>query len=290
MVSEIDAGVFVDSGFKKASWQKIVAALNENYENKRETSEPKFTYTKQQCQSYYSKIKSQWSVYDMLMNNSGFGRDPDTGGPTACDSVWNAVIAAHKDAVNYRHKILSLYEECTYIFTGKSATGKYAISSVFTTPDVPFKAEKKRNLEDSWTDDEPQNSIDIEVGGTQSSHKRSSTFKDCGSSVEDSVTAVKKPVKPLPSKNGYKKNRASPQDEVLKLLNVIAKNQDKLVSHHTAPSDLAQAIALFKAEHSGGLDAGQRSKFQKYLKENCGIFILQDEEERNESIRECLDA
>ena len=53
---------------------------------------------------------------------------------------------------------------------------------------------------------------------------------------------------------------------------------------------LDQAIALFKAEHSGGLDAGQRSKFQKYLKENCGIFLLQDEEERNESIRECLDA
>ena len=95
MVLEIDAGIFVDSGFEKASWQKIVAVLNASYETKREASEPKFTYTKQQCQSFYSKIKSQWSIYDMLMNNIGFGRDPDTGGPTVCDSVWNAVIAAH---------------------------------------------------------------------------------------------------------------------------------------------------------------------------------------------------
>ena len=217
-----------------------------------------------------------------------FGRDPDTGGPTACDSVWNAVTAAHKGAANYRHKILPLYEECTYIFTGKSATGKYAISSVYTTPDVPFKAEKKRNHEDSWVDDEPQDTGDEEIPGTQSSRKTFSAFDDCGSSVEDSVLAVKKPVKWLPSKDGYKKIKAGSQDEVLKLLNVIASNQDKLVKHHTAPSDLAKAIALFKAEHSDDLDAGQRSKFQMYLKENCGIFILQDEEERNESMRECL--
>ena len=189
-----------------------------------------------------------------------------------------------------RHKVLPLYEECTYIFTGKGVTGKYAKSSVFMTPDVPFKAEKKRNLEDAWNDDEPQDSIDEEIVGTQSSHKRHSALEDCGSSVDDNVSVVKKPVKPLPSKDGYKKCKASPQDEVLKLLNVIANNQDKLVSHHTAPSDLSKALALFKAEHSGDLDAGQRSKVQKYLKENCGVFILQDVEERNESIRECLDA
>ena len=87
MVLGIDAGVFVDSGFKKAFWQKIVGVLDASYETKREAFEPKFTDTKQQCQSYNPKIKSQWSIYDMLMNNSGFGRDFDTGGPTANDSV-----------------------------------------------------------------------------------------------------------------------------------------------------------------------------------------------------------
>ena len=161
---------------------------------------------------------------------------------------------------------------------------------MFTTPDVPFKAEKKRNHEDSWVDDEPQDTGNEEIPGTQSSHKTSSAFEDCGSSVEDSVLVVKKPVKRLPSKDGYKKNKAGSQNEVSKVLKVIASNQDKLVKHHTAPSDLAKAIGLFKAEHSDDLDAGQRSKFQKYLKEKCSIFILQDEEERNESIREYLNA
>ena len=290
MVEEIDAGVFVDSGFKKASWEKIVVHLNNKYEAKKKTSDPKITYTKQQCQSFYSKIKGQWSIYDMLMKNSGFGRDPNTGGPTACDSVWKAVIAAHKEAAMYRGRNLSQYEERTYIFTGQGATGKYAKSTAFTTPDIPFKVETKRTVEDDSIDDEPQDSIDEEFSRTQSSCKKRSAFEDCGSSVDDNVLAVKKPLRPLPSKDGLKKSKSGPQDELLKVLNVIASNQDKLVSHHTAPSDLSKALALFKAEHSRDLDPAQRSKFQKYLMGNCAIFILQDEEERNESIRECLNA
>ena len=100
-------------------------------------------------------------------------------------------------------------------------------------------------------------------------------------------------MKPLPSKEGLKKKKETPQSDILKVLNVIASNQDRLVSFHTAPparTDLSKALALFKAEHSAALDAGQRTKFQSYLKDNCSIFIEQDEEERNETIRECLDA
>ena len=160
MVEEIDAGVFVDSGFKKASWEKIVVHLNIEYEAEKKPSDPKIMYTKQQCQSYYPKIKVQLSIYDMLIENSGFGRDPDTGGPIACDSVWKAVIGAHKEAAMYKERILSQYEECTYIFTGQGATDKYAKSTAFTTPDVPFSVEKKRTLEDDSIDDEAQDSID----------------------------------------------------------------------------------------------------------------------------------
>ena len=43
MVSEIETGVFVDSGFKKASWKKTVADLNKSYEAAREENEPMFT-------------------------------------------------------------------------------------------------------------------------------------------------------------------------------------------------------------------------------------------------------
>lgn len=97
-------------------------------------------------------------------------------------------------------------------------------------------------------DDKSQDTGDEEIPGTQSSRKRCSAFEDCETTTEDSVSAVKKPVKRLPSKDGHKKNKAGSQDEVLKLLNVIASNQDKLEKHRTAPTDLAKSIALFKAE------------------------------------------
>ena len=128
----------------------------------------------------------------MLMENSEFGKDPNTGGPTACESVWLSIIAVHKEAAQYRYKILPQYEECTYVFTGQGATGKYAKTSVFTTPDVPFKVERKRNLEDNWIDDEPQDSIDEEISRAQSSGKRRSAFEDCGSSLESENSKVRK--------------------------------------------------------------------------------------------------
>lgn len=193
MVSEIETGVFVDSGFKKASWKKTVADLNESYEGAREENEPTFTYTKQQCQSYYSKIKNQWTVYNTLMNNSGFGIDPDTGGPTACDSVWNAHITVHKDAANYRFKVLLQHDECTYIFTGQGATCKYAKSSVvLMTPDIPVKVEIKHNSESKWTHDDPLDLIDEDISRTQSSKKRSSAFEDCDSSLDSEISKVRK--------------------------------------------------------------------------------------------------
>ena len=187
--------------------------------------------------------------------------------------------------------ILPLYKECNYIFTGKSATGKYAISSVFTTPDVPFKAEKKQNLGDNWIDDELQDTGDEEIPGTQSSRKIARHSKIVRPLSKTPLLLPRNKSNGCHQKDEYKKNKAGSQvvlqqQVVLKLPNVIASNQNKLVKHHTAPSDLAKAIALFKAEHSDDLGAGERSKFQKYLKENCGIFVLQDEEERNESIRE----
>lgn len=175
MVNEIDRGVYVDSGFKKASWQKIMEELNTAASTGGNSNKQPCIFTKQQCQSYYPKIKHQWTVYEMLMTNSGFGRDSDTGGPTACDSVWKAVIAAHKDAAIYRHKPFTLYEECTYIFTGKSATGKYAKSSVYTTPDNPFKMDKKRDSSDSL--------IQLE-----SNSQKRPAYEDCVSSIE-SVTS-----------------------------------------------------------------------------------------------------
>lgn len=96
-------------------------------------------------------------------------------------------------------------------------------------------------------------------------------------------------MKVLPAKNPQKKLKESNQDEMVNLLSEIVSNQKTLVNHHTAESDLSKALSLFKTSHSADLTAMQRLKFQKYLKENCSIFLLQDEEEREASIQDCLD-
>ena len=85
MVTETALGNSADSGFKKASWQRIVNDLNDLVKPRQEL------FTKQQCQSLYPKLKADWVVYSNIMNNSGFGIDPDTHVPTATKSVWDTM-------------------------------------------------------------------------------------------------------------------------------------------------------------------------------------------------------
>ena len=53
---------------------------------------------------------------------------------TASDSVWDAFCKAHPKAIQFRDKPLKSLEELDCIFSGKSATGKYAQSSGPVTP------------------------------------------------------------------------------------------------------------------------------------------------------------
>ena len=114
---------------------------------------------------------------------------------------------------------------------------------------------------------------------------------DTDSSSDDEPAAVKKlpAVKPLPLKRLARKLRENPQAEVIKLLSTIVSNQGALVQHHTAASSLTQALNIFKEKYSANFTATERLKFQRYLKENCEIFISQDAEEQEASIQECLD-
>ena len=126
MVTETERGICVDSGFKKVAWQRIVDDLNEQCRG---------TYTKQQCQSFYPKLKADWTAYSAIVGNSGFGVDPDTLAPTAPKSVWDLLILAHPLAAQFRNKALKNFAELDIIFNGSGATGKYAKSPF--TPVTP---------------------------------------------------------------------------------------------------------------------------------------------------------
>ena len=269
MVAEVGRGCWVDSGFKKDGWKRIVDALHLLSDLK---------YTKQQCQSKYKNLKEKYTIYAVIMDNSGFGIDPRTDAPTASKSVWDAMIAAHPSAAQFRNKALPDYESLEEIFSGKTATGVYAKSSVALTPTplVAVACNPEPDFAAEWL----------------SGQKRERTeATDTDSSSDDEPAAVKKlpAVKPLPLKRLARKLKENPQAEVIKLLSTIVSNQGALVQHHTAASSLTQALNIFKEKYSANFTATERLKFQRYLKENCEIFISQDAEEQEASIQECLD-
>ena len=276
MVRETEQGNFVDTGFKKAAWKNIVDDLNAASGKQ---------FNKQQCQSYYSVLKSQYVMYSTLLDNSGFGVDPITNGPTAADSVWDAYCKAHPKAIQFRDKPLKSYDELDIIFTGKSATSKYAQSSVPVTPS------QRRAIELSEaSEDDSGKSIPSLAGQKHSfcsptddvSKKQSRLAEE--DKLAPSTTAG---VKPLPALE--RKLKEKPEESKNKFLEEIVANQRKLIDMHGKESDLSKAFHIFKNKYSANLNPSQKLKYQKYLKDNYEMFLSQDDDEIIESIKDCLD-
>ena len=131
----------------------------------------------------------------------------------------------------------------------------------------------------------------VELLSGQKRERAEVEINDTDSSSDDGPAAVKKlpAVKPLPLRRLARKLKENPQSEIIKLLSTIVSNQGTLVQHHAAASCLTQALNVFKEKYSANFTATERLKFQRYLKENCEIFMSQDAEEQEASIQECLD-
>lgn len=279
MVREIEQGTFVDTGFKKAAWKHIVDDLNAASGKE---------FNKQQCQSYYSVLKSQYVMYSTLLDNSGFGVDPITNGPTAADSVWDAFCKAHPKAIQFRDKPLKSYDELDIIFTGKSATGKYAQSSVPVTPRHAIELSEA-------SEDDSGKSIPSLAG--QKHSRGDITFcspTDEGSKRQSRLADEDKPapsttagIKPLPVLG--RKLKEKPEESKNKFLEEIVANQRKLIDMHGKESDLSKAFHIFKNKYSANLNPSQKLKYQKYLKDNHEMFLSQEDDEIIENIKDCLD-
>ena len=72
MLNEVNNGVYVDSGFKSASWNKILMDFN---------FESGLALELQQLQNLYSSLKKKWGVFKALKNCSGFGWDTNLKTP-----------------------------------------------------------------------------------------------------------------------------------------------------------------------------------------------------------------
>lgn len=121
------AGVHADNGFKKQDWAAITLLFKEK---------TGLSYSKQQLQSQMAILKKAYSCFKKLKDNSGFGWDSEQQLATAPQATWDAYILAHPDAAKYRTSTLPFFKELDELFSGKCATGEWAVgpSQLAPTP------------------------------------------------------------------------------------------------------------------------------------------------------------
>ena len=85
-------------------------------------------FSRQQISIKISEMKKDYTAYKSLQDLSGFGWNEAEHAVIAEPQVWDAYIASHPAARKLRQG-LAYYAEMDKIFTGKVATGKYALSA-----------------------------------------------------------------------------------------------------------------------------------------------------------------
>ena len=126
-----------DNGnFKTDAWTRI----EEKFKLKSGVS-----YTRVMLQNKFSHMKSCYNIFAQLASNSGFGWDDEKGLPTAADDVWERYIKAHPKAAPYRNKPLQYYDELKSIFSGKVATGRFALSSTTEVEATPVSDDESND-------------------------------------------------------------------------------------------------------------------------------------------------
>jgi hypothetical protein len=247
---------FADSGFKKATWEII---------KKEFLHKTGLKYSKQQLQSQHGVLKKKYIIYKAIMDNSGFGIDPETNGPSAPADVWERYIEAHPAAAAFQYKALPYFDDLDSVFTGKVATGKYAMSSV-----TPTAGEKKRYRE--IPSDEEENVENERLSDDEGNEDSEDKLPRDAQKAK----ALKKEVKPY-----VRVAKVKAADEVTNLLTRICRNQEK-------DTPLVEALKLFTANYAKTLTVPEKLKFKSALAatpSKADVFLSLDEDERAEYIR-----
>ena len=86
-------------------------------------------YPAGKLQTKLSELKKKYEIWNAIRENSGFGWNEAEGRPTASFEVWRSYIDKHPKAKEFQFNKLENWQELEEIFTGRFATGNYAVSS-----------------------------------------------------------------------------------------------------------------------------------------------------------------
>ncbi|KAI7943242.1 hypothetical protein MJO29_013086, partial [Puccinia striiformis f. sp. tritici] len=105
------------TGLKKEGWTMMAKKMNARYD---------LGFTVTTIRNQKNLLRQQFSDYQFLCGQSGFGWDNDQGAVTADKSVWDEIFAAHPQCEFNKlvDKPFPLYDLAYSVFNGKSASGK----------------------------------------------------------------------------------------------------------------------------------------------------------------------
>eukprot|EP00733_Pompholyxophrys_punicea_P001099 Pompholyxophrys_punicea_v1_NODE_477_length_1875_cov_7.916484.p1 type:complete len:333 gc:universal NODE_477_length_1875_cov_7.916484:790-1788(+) len=105
----------------------------------------------EQLKNCWQKQKRLYKIYHALINNSGFGIDPETKAPTAADHIWEYYLKAHPKAAIFKNKAWPLYDDFYGLFGEKVATGasRTAVHDLVTSATITSDSDDSEESDDS---------------------------------------------------------------------------------------------------------------------------------------------
>ena len=298
----IAGGKVVHMGFRSTEWTEITNAFNLKMD---------MTVTRQQLQNQYTTLKSNFSVFHVFSQQSGFAIDNVSKLVTGDPSAMRDYFRSHPKAKEYEFKFLMFYDNLHILFEGRIATGKHA--AVFTSPpavalavnkraidpeewkvhsryagaydDVPGGGAFNNRAEESSENEDDENVLSLEyfkrleAKRTKAAEPRASPFP-----AKSGPSAVKASPAVTPKSGPARQMREKPAEQVSRMLGTIVENQKMLLNR------LPLALQLFDDTYAASLTVMQKLKVKSYLgKDNhAEIFSLLSHDERIEFINEII--
>lgn len=260
-------GTTCSTGFKTEEWTSITNDFNIRME---------MTLTRQQLQNQHTVMKAGYSLFHSYSTQSGFGIDNQTGLVTAEPAAMREYFHAHPKAKEYEFKTLMFYESLHELFSGKVATGKYAV--VFTTPPARNLSAAAIGQKRTACDAFDRAPVDEDSDSCDSEEDRQI---ESGPRRNEKPAAAKEVATPAMKEKSLKEK---PMQSVTRLLSTIVTNQKVILDR------LPTAVKAFEADFAEDLTIAQKIRVKMYLgkENNSEIFLLMSALEKSETIAEII--
>ena len=264
-----------DNGLKKQEWTAVMNSFNNSMNCQ---------YNKAQLQSQLQLMKKKYVVFKGIIDNSGFGWDKAAKMPTAPPDVWDRYIAKHSAAKEFRTNPLPFFEELDEIFTGRAATGAFAVSSASSFQSLIQGTVLDNNITPSGrnVDDDDDDDDDEDDGNNNDEEDYNRGLSSLNTSDASSVNGRNNGRSSAGSTaSASSRQRKRKSNEIADALNNLADTNRKTEGMSTVSE---KAIFLFIDKHKEDFSTAERVKIKTYFAEKttqAHVFLTCDEEEQN---------